>query len=89
MPLTKEGKEGLLKMHGAHETDTGSSDVQIALLTEKIRHLTEHFDQHKKDHNSKRGLLKMVGRRRRLLRYVERTDIARYRALVERLGLRG
>ena len=89
MPLTKEEKEGLLKTHGVHEADTGSSDVQIALLTERIRHLSEHFDHHKKDHNSKRGLLKMVGRRRRLLRYMQRTDISRYRALVEKLGLRG
>jgi small subunit ribosomal protein S15 len=89
LPLTKDEKEGLLKTHRVHETDTGSSDVQIALLTERIRHLSEHFDEHKKDHNSKRGLLKMVGRRRRLLRYVERTDITRYRALIEKLGLRG
>ncbi|MSS70781.1 MAG: 30S ribosomal protein S15 [Candidatus Latescibacteria bacterium] len=89
MPLTKEEKEGLLKTHQTHETDTGSSDVQIALLTERIRHLSEHFNQHKKDHNSKRGLLKMVGRRRRLLRYIQRTNIAGYRALVEKLGLRG
>jgi small subunit ribosomal protein S15 len=89
LPLTKEEKQGLLNTHRTHETDTGSSEVQIALLTEKIRHLTDHFDHHKKDHNSKRGLLKMVGQRRRLLRYMERTDIARYRALVEKLGIRG
>lgn len=89
MPLTKEEKQGLLKTHRTHEVDTGSSEVQVALLTDKIRHLTEHFDQHKRDHNSKRGLLKMVGQRRRLLRYMERTDIAGYRALVEKLGIRG
>jgi small subunit ribosomal protein S15 len=89
LPLVKEKKAGLLKAYQVHEADTGSSEVQIALLTERIRHLTDHFDHHKKDHNSKRGLLKMVGQRRRLLRYLERTDVEKYRALIEKLGLRG
>lgn len=89
MPLAKEDKEGVLKAHQVHEADTGSSDVQVALLTERIRRLADHFAQHKRDNNSKRGLLKMVGRRRRLLRYMERTELDRYRALIDRLGIRG
>ncbi|GIU83894.1 MAG: 30S ribosomal protein S15 [Acidimicrobiales bacterium] len=71
-----------------HETDTGSPEVQVALLTERINHLTEHLKVHRKDHHSRRGLLMMVGRRRRLLDYLKRTDVDRYRALIERLGLR-
>jgi len=71
-----------------HERDTGSADVQIALLTQRINHLTEHLQKNKKDHGSRRGLLMMVGKRRRLLRYLERTDLDRYRALVAELGLR-
>jgi small subunit ribosomal protein S15 len=71
-----------------HETDTGSTDVQVALLTQRINELTEHFKTHTKDHHSRRGLLKMVGQRRRLLDYLKRTDIDRYRSALERLGLR-
>ncbi len=71
-----------------HETDTGSPEVQIALLTERINHLTEHLKAHKKDHHSRRGLLMLVGRRRRLLDYVRANDVERYRALIARLGLR-
>jgi small subunit ribosomal protein S15 len=89
LALTKEHKAEVLNSHKAHETDTGSSEVQVALLTERIRKLTDHFGAHSRDNNSKRGLLKMVGRRRRLLRYLERTDIGRYRALVVKLGIRG
>ena len=89
LALTKEKKAEVLSVHRVHEADTGSSEVQVALLTDRIRKLSEHFGTHKRDNNSKRGLLKMVGRRRRLLRYLERTQINRYRALVEKLGLRG
>lgn len=71
-----------------HDTDTGSPEVQIALLTERINHLTEHLKVHKKDHHSRRGLLMLVGRRRRLLDYVRDTDVARYRGIIAKLGLR-
>ncbi len=71
-----------------HDNDTGSTEVQVALLTERIQHLTEHFKVHKKDHHGRRGLLMMVGRRRRLLDYLKREDLDRYRSLIERLGLR-
>ncbi len=74
--------------HRRHETDTGSAEVQIALLTERINHLTEHLKVHTKDHHSRRGLLMMVGRRRRLLDYLRRNDVERYRALIAKLGLR-
>jgi small subunit ribosomal protein S15 len=74
--------------HRLHESDTGSPEVQIALLTERINHLTDHLRTHKKDHHSRRGLLMLVGRRRRLLDYVRRNDVERYRALIARLGLR-
>lgn len=74
--------------HRLHETDTGSPEVQIALLTERINHLTEHLKVHKKDHHSRRGLLMLVGQRRRLLDYLQRNDIERYRALIAKLGLR-
>lgn len=74
--------------HRRHDTDTGSADVQVALLTERIRALTEHLRTHSKDHASRRGLSVMVGKRRRLLEYISRTDVERYRALVTRLGLR-
>lgn len=89
LSLTKDQKAEVLKAHRVHDTDTGSSEVQVALLTDRIRKLTSHFGTHGRDHNSKRGLLKMVGRRRRLLRYLERTQIGRYRTLVEKLGIRG
>ena len=74
--------------HRLHESDTGSPEVQVALLTERINHLTEHLKVHKKDHHSRRGLLMMVGRRRRLLDYLRRNDVERYRALIAKLGLR-
>ena len=74
--------------HRLHETDTGSTEVQVALLTERIAHLTEHLKVHKKDHHSRRGLLRLVGRRRRLLAYVQRNDVQRYRDIIARLGLR-
>jgi small subunit ribosomal protein S15 len=74
--------------HRLHETDTGSTEVQVALLTERIAHLTEHLKVHKKDHHSRRGLLMLVGRRRRLLDYLRDNDVERYRTLIARLGLR-
>ena len=74
--------------HRLHETDTGSPEVQVAILTERINHLTEHLKVHKKDHHSRRGLLMLVGRRRRLLDYLRRNDVERYRALIAKLGLR-
>jgi small subunit ribosomal protein S15 len=74
--------------HRLHETDTGSPEVQVALLTERINHLTEHLKVHSKDHHSRRGLLVLVGRRRRLLDYLRRNDVERYRALIAKLGLR-
>lgn len=74
--------------HRLHETDTGSPEVQIALLTERINHLTEHLKVHKKDHHSRRGLLMLVGRRRRLLDYLNKIDVERYRAIIAKLGLR-
>jgi small subunit ribosomal protein S15 len=74
--------------HRVHETDTGSPEVQIALLTDRINHLTEHLKVHKKDHHSRRGLLMLVGRRRRLLDYVKENDVERYRAIIAKLGLR-
>jgi small subunit ribosomal protein S15 len=81
-------KKNVMEKHRAHETDTGSTRVQIALLTERINTLTEHFRTHQKDHHGRRGLLKMVGTRRRLLTYLRRNDLAAYRALIEELGLR-
>jgi small subunit ribosomal protein S15 len=77
-----------IEAHRLHETDTGSTEVQVALLTERISHLTEHLKVHKKDHHSRRGLLMLVGRRRRLLDYLRDNDVERYRALIAKLGLR-
>jgi small subunit ribosomal protein S15 len=88
MPLQAEQKETLIKEYQTHEKDTGSPEVQIALLTERIRYLTEHFKVHKKDHHSRRGMLMLVGQRRRLLDYLKKKDVERYRALIKRLGLR-
>ncbi len=85
---TKERKEELIKEYGKSEGDTGSVEVQVAILTDRIRTLTEHLKVNKKDHHSRRGLLKMVGKRRRLLAYLKKKDIERYRSLIERLGLR-
>jgi small subunit ribosomal protein S15 len=81
-------KSATISQYRTHETDTGSPEVQVALLTERINHLTEHLRTHKKDHHSRRGLLMLVGRRRRLLDYVRANDVERYRALIARLGLR-
>lgn len=86
--LKGEAKQGILGKHRRHEKDTGSPEVQIALLTERINQLSEHLKVHTRDFHSRRGLLKMVGQRRRLLTYVERTDIATYRRLIDTLGLR-
>jgi small subunit ribosomal protein S15 len=81
-------KSGIIEKYGTHEGDTGSTRVQIAVLTERINYLTEHFRTHKKDNHSRRGLLKMVGKRRRLLDYMKRTDLGGYRQLINELGLR-
>ncbi|MEP7325210.1 MAG: 30S ribosomal protein S15 [Gemmatimonadota bacterium] len=81
-------KRVVVKTHGQSENDTGSTRVQVALLTERINSLTDHFRTHPKDHHSRRGLLKMVGSRRRLLTYLKRSDLPTYRALIEQLGLR-
>ena len=88
MSLTKDRKAELVAKHGRDGADTGSTEVQVALLTARINHLTEHLREHKKDHHSRRGLLMMVGKRRRLLGYLERADLDRYRSLVGELGLR-
>ncbi|MCW2659012.1 MAG: ribosomal protein [Mycobacterium sp.] len=88
MALTAEQKKEILTSYGLHDTDTGSPEAQVALLTRRIADLTEHLKVHKHDHHSRRGLLLLVGRRRRLLKYVSQIDVARYRSLVERLGLR-
>ncbi len=86
--LKREQKQGIVGKFQRHGGDTGSPDVQVALLTERINHLAQHLQQHAKDYHSRRGLLKMVGQRRRLLAYLERTDVTSYRRLVEALGLR-
>jgi small subunit ribosomal protein S15 len=88
MTLTKERKQELVDKFGAGATDTGKAEVQIALLTERINALTEHLRTHRKDHHSRRGLLMLVGRRRRFLNYLQRSDLERYRALIRELGLR-
>ncbi|TDI89711.1 MAG: 30S ribosomal protein S15 [Gemmatimonadetes bacterium] len=88
MGLAIEEKQEIVKKFGTHETDCGSDSVQIAQLTARIEHLTEHFRTHSKDHHGRRGLLKMVGRRRRLLQYLRRTDLNAYRNLIKELGLR-
>jgi len=85
---TPEVKKEIIDVYQTHEGDTGSSEVQVALLTHRINELTEHFKVHKKDHHGRRGLLKLVGRRRRLLAYLKKKDLERYRATIERLGLR-
>ena len=88
MPLTPEEKIEIRKKFQHHDSDTGSTEVQIALLTERIKQLTEHFKVHKKDHHSRRGLLKLVGRRKRLIKYLKSRDIDKYRALIKELGIR-
>ena len=86
--LVKEEKARIIKEYATKEGDTGSPEVQVAILTRRINQLNEHLKVHKHDYHSQRGLLKMVGKRRRLLRYLQNTDVERYRALIERLGLR-
>ncbi len=88
MPLDLVKKRQIIDEYKQHETDTGSPEVQVAMLTERINYLTEHLKEHKKDHHSRRGLLKMVGQRRSLLNYLKDRDVDRYRAIVEKLGLR-
>jgi small subunit ribosomal protein S15 len=88
MTLTKEAKLEIVRKHGASNTDTGSTKVQVALLTERVNELTEHLRTHPKDHYSRRGLLKLVGRRRRFLNYLQKHDLEGYRALIKELGLR-
>ena len=88
MTLTREAKTHIVDSYRTHPTDTGSPEVQIAILSERITYLTEHFKLHVKDHHSRRGLLKMVGKRRRLLDYLKSKDVLRYRAVIERLGIR-
>ena len=88
MPTTKQQKTDVIISFATHEGDTGSPEVQVAVLTKRIADLTEHLKTHKHDHHSRRGLLLLVGRRRRLLNYLQKTDIQRYRSLIERLGLR-
>ena len=88
MVFTTEKKQELIEQFKLHEADTGSPEVQVALLTHRITYLTDHLKTHKKDHHSRRGLLQMVGRRRRLLNYVKNKDVKRYRTIIETLGLR-
>ena len=86
--MTKEVKQNIIETYKTHEGDTGSPEVQIALLTERINHLNEHLKIHHKDHHSRRGMLKMIGQRRNLLEYLKKKDLDAYRALIEKLGLR-
>jgi len=88
MSVFNANKQGIIQKFKIHETDTGSPEVQIAVLSDRISHLTEHLKMHKKDHHSRRGLLKMVGQRRGLLNYLKKSDIERYRKIIEALGLR-
>ena len=89
MPLPKDVKSTIIAEYARGEGDTGSTEVQVALLTQRIRDLTEHLKMHKKDHHTRRGLLKLVGQRRRLLAYLKKVDIDRYRAVIAALGIRG
>jgi len=86
--LATERKQEIIEQYKTHEGDTGSPEVQIALLSERITYLTEHFRTHKKDHHSRRGLLKIVGQRRRLLDYLKKKDVERYRTIINKLGIR-
>jgi len=88
MALDADAKKAIIEEYATHPGDTGSPEVQVAILTTRIKDLTEHLKQHKHDHHSRRGLLLLVGRRRRLLKYLASVDVARYRSLIERLGLR-
>jgi len=89
MPLPKDVKANIIAEYKRGDADTGSAEVQVALLTQRIRDLTEHLKLHKKDHHTRRGLLKLVGQRRRMLNYLKKTDIERYRAVIAQLGIRG
>ena len=89
MALVQEQKQEIINEYQVHETDTGSADVQVAMLTTRINRLTEHLKTNKQDHSSRRGLLKMIGRRKRLLGYIRSRDVEHYRALIQRLGIRG
>ncbi len=88
MVLTKDRKTEVIDSYKTHESDTGSPEVQVAILTERITYLTDHFKIHKKDHHSRRGLMKLVGQRRRLLDYLKDKEVSRYRELIQRLGIR-
>jgi small subunit ribosomal protein S15 len=88
MGIAEQPKQGLVEQFRVHQTDTGSPEVQVALLSQRIEHLTEHFKVHVKDHHSRRGLLMLVGQRRRLLDYLRDNDVARYESLIQRLGIR-
>jgi small subunit ribosomal protein S15 len=88
VPLDKESRSGLVSKYRTHDNDTGSPEVQVAMMTERIRYLTEHLNTHKKDRSSLRGLQKLVGQRRRLLKYLSRTDLSRYQELISQVGLR-
>ena len=88
MPLASDVKKSIIAEYGSNEADTGAAEVQIAMLTQRIKDLTEHLKTHKHDHHSRRGLLLLVGQRRRLLKYLTKTDINRYRSIIERLGIR-
>ena len=88
MSTTKEQKSDLINQYRVHDTDTGSPEVQIALLSNRITYLTEHFKTHAKDHHSRRGLMKLVGRRRRLLDYLKNVDVERYRSIIDKLNIR-
>lgn len=86
--ITKETKTNIIEKYKSHATDTGSTEVQVAILTQRINELNDHLKMHKKDHHSRRGLLKMVGKRRNLLNYLKKSDLDKYRSLIEQLGLR-
>jgi len=88
LPLTKNSKDKIIRKFQSHSNDTGTPEVQIALITERISYLVEHFKKHKKDHHSRRGLIKLVGQRRRLLDYLKEKDIKRYREIIKKLGIR-
>ena len=89
MVLLQQRKQEIISEYQVHETDTGSAEVQVAMLTERINRLSQHLKANKKDHSSRRGLLKMIGTRKRLLAFINKNDVSRYRALIKRLGIRG
>ena len=89
MALTQQQKQEIMSEHQVHETDTGSADLQVAMLSQRIKQLSDHLQKNKKDYASRQGLLKMIGRRKRLLGYIQAKDVNRYRALIQKLGIRG